>query len=74
MHIYTERLKTRSKRSRPSELSEEEVMYHIKKELKESSHGWTTKQVEEELIVKESDIKYHYTDVATDNALEMSMQ
>jgi len=46
MHIYTEGLKTRSKRSRPSELSEEEVMYHIKKELKESSHGWTTKQVE----------------------------
>ena len=38
----------------------EEVMYQIKKELKESSYrGWTTKQAEE-LIVKKSGIKYHY--------------
>ena len=34
-------------------------MYQIKKELKESNQGWTTKQVEE-LIVKKSGIKYHY--------------
>ncbi len=51
-------LKTRQKRGRPSELSEE-VVYQIKKELKESNQGWTTKQVEE-LIVKKSGIKYHY--------------
>ena len=35
----------------------------IKKELKESSYGgWTTKQAEE-LIVKKSGIKYHYTHI-----------
>ena len=34
-------------------------MYQIKKELKESNQGWTTKQVEE-LIIKKSGIKYHY--------------
>ena len=53
-------LKTRQKSSgRPSELSEE-VVYQIKKELKESNNpGWTTKQAEE-LIVKKSGIKYHY--------------
>ena len=58
-----EGLKTRQKSSgRPSELSEE-VMYQIKKELKESSYGgWTTKQAEE-LIVKKSGIKYHYTHI-----------
>ncbi len=51
-------LKTRQKSGRPSELSEE-IEYQIKKELKESSYGWTTKQVEE-LIIKKSGIKYHY--------------
>ena len=52
-------LKTRQKSGRPSEISEE-VVYQIKKELKESNNqGWTTKQVEE-LIVKKSGIKYHY--------------
>ena len=57
-----EGLKTRQKSGRPSELSEE-VMYQIKKELKESSYdGWTTKQAEE-LIVKKSGIKYHYTHI-----------
>ncbi len=30
--------------------------------LKESNHGWTTKQVEE-LIIKKSGIKYHYTHI-----------
>ena len=34
----------------------------LKKELKESKQGWTTKQVEE-LIVKKSGIKYHYTHI-----------
>jgi transposase len=51
-------LKTRQKSGRPSELSEE-VVYQIKKALKESNQGWTTKQAEE-LIVKKSGIKYHY--------------
>ncbi|HEY6534774.1 MAG TPA: helix-turn-helix domain-containing protein [Candidatus Nitrosocosmicus sp.] len=53
-----EGLKTRTKSGRPSELSEE-VVYQIKKELKESNDGWITKQVEE-LIIKKSEIKYHY--------------
>jgi putative transposase len=51
-------LKTRPKSGRPSKLSEE-IEYRIKKELKESNQGWTTKQVEE-LIIKKSGIKYHY--------------
>ncbi len=38
-------LKTDLKSGRPSELSEENG-YRIKEELKESNHGWTTKQVE----------------------------
>ena len=56
-----EGLKTRQKSGRPSEISEE-VVYRIKKELKESGYGWTTKQVEE-LIIKKSGIKYHYTHI-----------
>ncbi len=51
-------LKTRPKSGRPPELSED-VIYQIKKELKESNQGWTTKQAEE-LIIKKSGIKYHY--------------
>ena len=51
-------LKTRPKSGRPSKLSEE-IEYRIKKVLKESNQGWTTKQVEE-LIIKKSGIKYHY--------------
>jgi transposase len=54
-------LKTRKKSGRPPELSEE-ICYRIKKELKESNQGWTTKQVEE-LIIKKSGIKYHYTHI-----------
>ena len=56
-----EGLKTRQKSDRPSAISEE-VVYQIKKELKESNQGWTTKQAEE-LIVKKSGIKYHYTHI-----------
>ena len=52
-------LKNKPKSGRPSEISEE-ISYQIKKELKESSHGWTTKQMEE-LIIKKSGIKYHHT-------------
>jgi putative transposase len=51
-------LKDRTKAGRPPELSQE-ISYQIKKELKESSQGWTTKQVEE-LIIKKSGIKYHH--------------
>ncbi|MER5175936.1 MAG: winged helix-turn-helix domain-containing protein [Candidatus Nitrosocosmicus sp.] len=54
-------LKTRQKSDRPPELSEE-ISYQIKKEIFNSNQGWTTKQVEE-LIVKKSGIKYHYTPI-----------
>jgi putative transposase len=54
-------LKDRTKTGRPPELSEQ-TSYQIKKELKESNYGWTTKQVEE-LIIKKSGIKYHYTHI-----------
>ncbi len=54
-------LKTRPKSGRPSELSEE-IEYQIKKELKETNQGWTTKQAEE-LIIKKSGIKYHYVHI-----------
>jgi len=54
-----EGLKDRPKIGRSPELSEG-ISYRIKKELKESNQGWTTKQVDE-LIVKRSGIKYHYT-------------
>ena len=56
-----EGLKDRTKAGRPPEISEQ-TSYQIKKELKESSQGWTTKQVEE-LIIKKSGIKYHYTHI-----------
>jgi putative transposase len=56
-----EGLRNRTKSGRPSELSEE-TSYQIKKELSSSNQGWTTKQVEE-LIIKKSGIKYHYTHV-----------
>ncbi len=57
-----EGLKDRTKAGRPPELSEE-TSYQIKQELKESNNqGWTTKQVEE-LIIKKSGIKYHYTHI-----------
>ncbi len=55
-----EGLRNKTKSGRPSEISED-VVYQIKKELKESNNqGWTTKQVEE-LIIKKCGIKYHYT-------------
>jgi len=56
-----EGLRNRTKSGRPSEISEETI-YHIKQELKESNQGWTTKQVEE-LIIKKSGIKYHFTHI-----------
>ena len=54
-----EGLKDRPKTGRPPKLSEE-TSYQIVKELKESTRGWTTKQVEE-LIVEKSGTRYHHT-------------
>jgi putative transposase len=56
-----EGLKNKPRTGRPSESSEEDIC-SIKTILKESNQGWTTKQVEE-LIVKKSGIKYHYTHI-----------
>ena len=56
-----EGLKDRIKTGRPPELSED-MTYQIKKELSDSNQGWTTKQVEQ-LIIKKSGIKYHYTHI-----------
>jgi transposase len=36
-----------------------QVEYRIKTILKESNHGWTTKQVEE-MIIQESGVRYHH--------------
>ncbi len=54
-------LKDRTKSGRPTEIPED-IEYQIKKELSRSKQGWTTKQVEE-LIIKKSGIKYHYTHI-----------
>ena len=54
-------LKDRTKSGRPAEIPED-IEYQIKKELSISKQGWTTKQVEE-LIIKKSGIKYHYTHI-----------
>ncbi len=56
-----EGLKDRTKSGRPTEIPEE-IVYQIKKELSNSKQGWTTKQAEE-LIIKKSGIKYHYTHI-----------
>ncbi|HEX7818805.1 MAG TPA: helix-turn-helix domain-containing protein [Nitrososphaeraceae archaeon] len=56
-----EGLRDRLKSGRPPDISEETI-YKIKKELSSSKQGWTTKQVED-LIVKKSGIRYHYTHI-----------
>jgi putative transposase len=56
-----EGLRDRPKSGRPAELSAE-IEYEIKTILTDSNQGWTTKQVEE-LIIKETGIKYHYTHI-----------
>jgi putative transposase len=53
-----EGLKDRPKKGRRPEMSLE-VEYEIREILKESNTGWTTKQVEE-LIIRESGIRYHH--------------
>jgi len=52
-----EGLRDRPKSGRPPELSPE-IVLRIRKKLKESRQGWTTKQVNE-MIVKEGGIHYH---------------
>jgi putative transposase len=52
-----EGLRDRPKSGRPPEISPE-VVLKIRKKLKESRQGWTTKQVNE-MIVKEGGIQYH---------------
>jgi len=54
-------LKDRAKSGRRPELPEE-IEYEIKTILRENNQGWTTKQIEE-LIIRESGIKYHYTHI-----------
>lgn len=54
-------LKDRPKCGRHPELPKE-TSFKIKTILRESNQGWTTKQIEE-LIIKESGIKYHYTHI-----------
>ena len=53
-------LEDRTKSGRPTEIPEE-IIYQIKKEILCSKQGWTTKL--EELIIKKSGIKYHYTHI-----------
>ena len=50
-------LKDRPKSGRPPQLTPE-IVVKIKKRLKESKQGWTTKQVNE-MIVKEGGVHYH---------------
>ena len=54
-------LKNRSKSGRPPDISTE-IVYQIQNELASSKQGWTTKQVED-LIVRKTGIKYHYTHI-----------
>ncbi|MFB5601236.1 MAG: helix-turn-helix domain-containing protein [Nitrososphaeraceae archaeon] len=56
-----EGLKDRSKSSRPPDI-QEEIVYQIQNELTSNKQGWTTKQVED-LIVRKTGIKYHYTHI-----------
>ena len=53
-----EGLRDRPKSGRPPEISPE-VVLKIRMKLKESRQGWTTKQVNEMMIVKEGGIQYH---------------
>lgn len=50
-------LDDRSKSGRPSKL-QPQVIHRIRKMLKESKHGWTTKQVND-VIIREGSIRYH---------------
>ena len=56
-----EGLKNKPKSGRPPDISKD-IVIKIKNELSSNKQGWTTKQVDE-LIVKTSGIKYHYTHI-----------
>ena len=58
-----EGLKDRTKSGRPTEIPEE-IELPNKERTTRYKQGWTTKQVEE-LIIKKSGIKYHYTHIYT---------
>lgn len=54
-------LKNKAKSGRHPDISEEKV-HEIKNELASNKHGWTTRQVED-LIIRKSGIRYHYTHI-----------
>ena len=56
-----EGLKDRTRSGRTPEISQE-ASCEIKKELSGSKQGWTTKQADD-LIVRKSGIRYHYTHI-----------
>ena len=55
-------LKNKPRSGRPSRVIRRRYLCSIQTTLKESNQGWTTKHVEE-LIIKKSGIKYHYTHI-----------
>jgi putative transposase len=55
-------LKDRPKSGRHPDLPEETV-YEIKNELASDRQGWTTKQVEDLIVIKSGGIRYHYTHI-----------
>jgi putative transposase len=55
-------LKNRPKSGRHPDILEEKVSAEIKNESASSKQGWTTKQVED-LIIRKSGIRYHYTHI-----------
>ena len=55
-------LKDRPKSGRHPDLPEETV-YEIKNELASNRQGWTTKQVEDLIVIKSGGIRYHYTHI-----------
>ena len=57
----SEGLKDRTKSGRHPDIPEK-IAYEIKNELVSSKQGWTTKQIED-LIIRKSGIKYHYTHI-----------
>ena len=55
-------LKDRLKSGRPSELSTE-ISLRIRRNLKESKRGWTTKQVNDMIVRESGKRRYHYTHI-----------
>ena len=58
----TEGLKDKPKCGRTSHLPSE-IALKVRKKLTERKQGWSTKQVNDDMIVRESGIRYHYTHV-----------